>query len=216
MSFNYTEGSHVLRPSPRATDKRGASSATQRMLLERQAEINAQEQATGQPPTWDQVYSLMRCSSGACELGPHCWRDPINKKHIKLTVQNLRALVGFVEEGGVLKTHDDVPESIREKLYIQEQQRLDRHKGGTQSTNWVSSYKHHQRPSCADFTSFCANYTDSMPTMCPGKGLRISSRSLVYGTLLLLNIVTGSNNKSTMKISRQSFVKPAIRPLKMD
>jgi hypothetical protein len=43
--------------------------------------------------------------------------------------------VGYVEEGGLLKTHDDVPESIREKLYIQEQQRLERRKGGTQSTN---------------------------------------------------------------------------------
>ncbi|OGE46894.1 hypothetical protein PENARI_c093G12216 [Penicillium arizonense] len=135
MSFNYTEGSHVPRASPRRTDKRGTSSATQLMLLERQADINAQEQATGQPPTWDHVYSLMRCSSGACELGPHCWRDPISKKHIKLTVQNLRALVSYAEEGGVLKTHDDVPESIRERLYIQEQQRLERQKGGTQSTN---------------------------------------------------------------------------------
>lgn len=135
MSFNYTEGSHISRPSPRGTYKRGASSATQLMLLERQANINAEEQATGQPPTWDHVYSLMRCSSGACELGPHCWRDPISKKHIKLTVQNLRALVSYAEEGGLLKTHDDVPESIREKLYIQEQQRLERHKGGAQSTN---------------------------------------------------------------------------------
>ncbi|KAJ5675345.1 hypothetical protein N7462_008242 [Penicillium macrosclerotiorum] len=77
----------------------------------------------------------MQCSSGACELGPHCWRDPISKKHIKLTVQNLRALVRYAEEGGLLKSHDDVPESIREKLYIQEQQRFERQKGGAQSTN---------------------------------------------------------------------------------
>jgi hypothetical protein len=41
MSINYTEGSHVPRPSPRGTDKRGTSSATQLMLLERQADINA-------------------------------------------------------------------------------------------------------------------------------------------------------------------------------
>jgi hypothetical protein len=47
MSFNYTEGSHVPRPSPRGTDKRGTSSATQLMLLERQANINTEEQATG-------------------------------------------------------------------------------------------------------------------------------------------------------------------------
>lgn len=135
MSFNYTEGNYAPRSCPRGADKRGTSSATQLMLFERQADINTHGQATGKPPIWDHVYSLMRCSSGACELGPHCWRDPISKKHIKLTVQNLRALVSYAEEGGVLKTHDDVPESIREKLYIQEQQRLERQKGGTQSTN---------------------------------------------------------------------------------
>lgn len=134
MSFNYTEGSNAPKPSSRGTDKRGALSATQLMLLERQADISAQEEATGQPPTWDHVYSLMRYSSGACELGPHCWRDPSSKKHIKLTVQNLRALVNYVEEGEELNSHDDVPESVREKLYIQEQQRLERQKG-TQSTS---------------------------------------------------------------------------------
>ena len=76
----------------------------------------------------------MRCSSGVYKLGPHYWRNSLSKKYIKLTVQNLRALVNYVEEGGVLNSHDDVPESVREKLYIQEQ-RLERQKGGTQSTS---------------------------------------------------------------------------------
>jgi hypothetical protein len=169
MSFNYTEGSHVPRPSPRGTDKRGTSSATQLMLLERQADINAQEQATGQPPTWDHVYSLMRCSSGACELGPHCWRDPISKKHIKLTVQNLRALVGFAEEGGVLKTHDDVPGSIREKLYIQEQQRLERQKGGTQSTNGYPPINITNVLPAQTSSPSVPTTPTPMPTTCPGK-----------------------------------------------
>lgn len=172
MSLNYTEDSqdsHSLRPSPRGTDKRGTSSATQLMLLERQADISAQEQATGQPPTWDHVYSLMRCSSGACELGPHCWRDPTSKKHIKLTVQNLRALVNYAEEGGVLKSHDDVPESIREKLYIQEQQRLERQKGGTQSTNGYPPINiTNVLPAQTSPLSVPTTPTP-MPTTCPGK-----------------------------------------------
>ncbi|KAI2737610.1 hypothetical protein DTO013F2_9754 [Penicillium roqueforti] len=134
MSFNYTDSSNALKSVPRSTDKRGTSSATQRMLLQRHEEINAAEEATGQPPAWDHVYSLMRCSSRACELGPHCWRDSISKKHIKLTVQNLRGLVDYVDQGGVLTSHDDVPETIREQLYIQEQQRLERQKGGLQSS----------------------------------------------------------------------------------
>lgn len=133
ISFNFVESNHGSKFGLKATDKRGASSVTQRMLIERDAEINADEEATGQPPPWTDVYSLMRCSGRACELGPHCWRDPISKKHIKLTVQNLRGLVNHVEQGGRLTSHDDVPDSIREKLYIQEQQRLERQKGSHQT-----------------------------------------------------------------------------------
>lgn len=126
ISFNYTENGHGMNAMSRATDKRGASSVTQRMLVEQDAEINAEEDATGQPAAWTHVYSLMRCSGRPCELGPHCWRDPIGKKHYKLTAQNLRSLVKHVEQGGVLNSHEDVPETIHEQLYAQEQQRLER------------------------------------------------------------------------------------------
>lgn len=193
ISFNYTEGRQTLKPGLRAIDKRGTSSAAQRMLLARQAEISAEEQATGQPPAWDHVYSLMRCSSGACELGPHCWRDPITKKHIKLTVQNLRALVNYAEQGGVLTSHDDVPESIREKLYIQEQQRLDRHKGGIQSTAGCHP-KTSPTSSLRRLLLFLCQL-HRLQCMCPGKYIADFLETLVCGTLLLLNIVTGSKHK---------------------
>lgn len=42
--------------------------------------------------------------------------------------------MNYVDQGGVLTSHDDVPETIREQLYIQEQQRLERQKGGLQSS----------------------------------------------------------------------------------
>lgn len=67
------------------------------MLLQRHKEINAVKEATRQPPAWDHIYSLMRCSSRAYELGLHCWRDSISKKHIKLTVQNLRGLMDYID-----------------------------------------------------------------------------------------------------------------------
>jgi hypothetical protein len=195
MSFNYTEGSHVPRPNPRGSDKRGASSTTQLMLLERQANIHTEEQATGQPPTWDRVYSLMRCSSAACELGPYCWRDPISKKHIKLTVQNLRALVSYAEEGGLLKTHDDVAEPIR-KSYIYRSSSDLRGKREALSPPMVT-------PLSTSPTFFlrmlllflCQLHRLRCRFRVQEKRLQISSKSLVYGTLLLLNIVTGSNPK---------------------
>jgi hypothetical protein len=52
---------------------------------------------------------------------------PVGKKHYKLRTHHLRKLVRFVEkEGGIIETHDDVPESIREQLYAEEQQRLEK------------------------------------------------------------------------------------------
>jgi hypothetical protein len=38
---------------------------------------------------------------------------------------------GHVQDGHTLKTHDDVPEDIREQLYAEEQQSLERHQRAT-------------------------------------------------------------------------------------
>jgi hypothetical protein len=58
----------------------------------------------------------MQCPGPPCDLGPHCWRDPLGKKHFKLRTHHLRALVDFVGQGNALQSHDDVPEHIREQL----------------------------------------------------------------------------------------------------
>lgn len=36
-----------------------------------------------------------------------------------------KALIDFVEQGHILRGHDDVPEDIREKLFAEERQRLE-------------------------------------------------------------------------------------------
>ncbi|KAI2737218.1 hypothetical protein DTO013E5_7823 [Penicillium roqueforti] len=74
----------------------------------------------------------MRCDSTACSSGPYCWVDPVGKKHYQLKTHHLKRLVTFVEKGGVLDGHKDVPETVREDLYMEEQQRLERssRKGG--------------------------------------------------------------------------------------
>ncbi|OQD75547.1 hypothetical protein PENANT_c153G06638 [Penicillium antarcticum] len=123
ISFNYTENTSTA--DRRATDKRGASSATQRMLQERDQQICAEEEASGEPPTWKMVYALMRCP-GSCDLGPHCWQDPYGKKHYKLYRDQLESLVKYVQSGGLLQSHEDVPGMIREQIYRAERQRLDR------------------------------------------------------------------------------------------
>jgi hypothetical protein len=56
-------------------------------------------------------------SSLACNKGPHCWRDRIRKKYYKLNTHYLKSLIMYVQDGYTLKTHDGVPENIREELY---------------------------------------------------------------------------------------------------
>ncbi|KAJ5815136.1 hypothetical protein N7474_006913 [Penicillium riverlandense] len=38
----------------------------------------------------------------------------------------MNALVKYVEQGGILKTYDDVPKSLREQLYAEENQLLEK------------------------------------------------------------------------------------------
>ncbi|KAJ5148063.1 class I glutamine amidotransferase-like protein [Penicillium atrosanguineum] len=109
------------------------SSATQRMLQDRDRQIYAEEEASGEPSAWKEVYALMRCP-GSCELGPHCWQDPYGKKHYKLYRDQLESLVKCVQSGGILQSHEDVPGMIREQIYRAERQRLDRPRANNRST----------------------------------------------------------------------------------
>ncbi|PSN61087.1 hypothetical protein BS50DRAFT_505256 [Corynespora cassiicola Philippines] len=76
----------------------------------------------------------MRCPGPHCNLGPHCWRDPKEHKHYKLRTHHLKGLIRHVEQGGILLTHNDVPEDIRQQLYAEEQQRLERHRSRSSSS----------------------------------------------------------------------------------
>ncbi|KFY47126.1 hypothetical protein V494_00147 [Pseudogymnoascus sp. VKM F-4513 (FW-928)] len=131
LSFNYLETGQQPATSSRKVDKRSLTSATQQMLGERAMQIDAEEETSGQPSIWREVYNLMRCPGPPCHLGPHCWRDPIGKKHYKLKTHQLKSLIRHVEHGGQLRSHDDVPESIRQQIYAEDQQRLERYQKPT-------------------------------------------------------------------------------------
>ena len=47
------------------------------------------------------------------------------KKHYQLRTHHLKRLIAYVEEGGVLECQDDFPDTIRDELYMEEQQRLE-------------------------------------------------------------------------------------------
>jgi hypothetical protein len=127
VSFNYVE---IGQPAPMAAKragKRGYPSSTQQMLAERDSQVDAEEGTSSQPSLWQDVYNLMRCPGPPCNLGPHCWRDPHGKKHYKMRTHQLKALIRHVAQGGLLQSHDDVPEDVRQQLYAEEQQQLERH-----------------------------------------------------------------------------------------
>lgn len=133
ISFNYVEVGQQAAVTTKRTGKRGRSSATQQMFAERDSQIDAEEGNSLQPSVWQDVYNLMRCPGPPCNLGPHCWRDPDGKKHYKLRTHQLRGLIRHVQQGGRLQSHDDVPEDIRQQMYAEEQQQLERHRKKTDS-----------------------------------------------------------------------------------
>lgn len=96
------------------------------MLTERAMQLDAEEDATGHSSIWRDVYNLMRCPRPPCNLRPYYWRDSVGKKHYKLKTHHLNSLIKHVEQGGTLQTQDDVPDDIREQLYAEEQQDVER------------------------------------------------------------------------------------------
>jgi hypothetical protein len=118
VSFNYIE-SKAAR-----TAGRGATAA---QLAERSDRLDAEQAVLDRPAAWRHVYSLLRCPGAPCDRGPHCWQDSADgHKHYRLLTHHLRNLVKFVQRGGTLDSHDDIPQEIRTELYAEAQQHLSR------------------------------------------------------------------------------------------
>lgn len=94
------------------------------MLHDLDNQIDA-EGYSSQLSIWRDVYQKMRCPGPPCQHeGQYCWQDPVGKKHYRLRTHHLRTLVKYVEQGGILEIHDDIPDNVREQLYAEERQRL--------------------------------------------------------------------------------------------
>ncbi|GKU14736.1 unnamed protein product [Fusarium langsethiae] len=123
LSFNYIEtsqsGSVVVRG-------RGGRSATASQLAERALDIGEEETVSAEPAVWRKVYDFFRCTGSPCGLGPHCWVDTVGKKHYKLKTNHLRALIEYVRLGNTLQSHDNVPPNVRDLLYAEEEQSIQR------------------------------------------------------------------------------------------
>jgi hypothetical protein len=119
ICFIYRETCQAVATTTRGSTRTGAS---RRQLAARDALLVDQEETSGRRPVWKEVYELLRCNGSFCtNKGFYCWRDPGTEKHHKLETTVLEKLVEFAEEGNVLRTHDDLPEEIRQLLREQEE-----------------------------------------------------------------------------------------------
>ena len=96
------------------------------MLADRATQLDAEEETSGYPSVWREIYALFRCPGSLCDIGPYCWQDPNSKKRYKLRILHLKGIIDWVERGHLVESHDDVPDNIREQLVTEEQQRLKR------------------------------------------------------------------------------------------
>ncbi|SPJ84211.1 uncharacterized protein FTOL_10728 [Fusarium torulosum] len=145
LSFNYIETSQSGNAVARG---RGGRSATASQLAERAIDIGEEETASAEPAVWRKVYDFFHCTGSPCGLGPHCWVDTVGKKHYKLKTHHLRALIEYVRLGNTLQSHDGVPPDVRDLLYAEEEQSIQR--------------KRKRRSSSADARP--VNITNVMPT----------------------------------------------------
>ncbi|CAG2001635.1 unnamed protein product [Fusarium graminearum] len=123
LSFNYVETSQSGSVVARG---RGGRSATASQLAERAIDIGEEETASAEPAVWRKVYDFFRCTGSPCGFGPHCWVDTVGKKHYKLKTHHLRALIEYVRLGNAVESHDDVPPDVRDLLYAEEEQSIQR------------------------------------------------------------------------------------------
>ena len=123
LSFNYAETSQSGSVVARG---RGGRSATASQLAERAIDIGEEETASAEPAVWRKIYDFFRCTGSPCGLGPHCWVDTVGKKHYKLKTHYLRALIEHVRLGNTVESHDDVPPDVRDLLYAEEEQSMQR------------------------------------------------------------------------------------------
>ncbi|KAK6441244.1 hypothetical protein LTR95_002525, partial [Oleoguttula sp. CCFEE 5521] len=117
---------------------RGRQSATRPMRHDQGLQQDAEQHATGEAAYWRTVYSLLRCPGRPCQdNNGYCWRDPHGGKHHRLLTIHLKQLVTHMAEGKKFESHQDVPNAIRQHLYAEANQRIERHQTTRRSPSTI-------------------------------------------------------------------------------
>ncbi|VTO87430.1 unnamed protein product [Fusarium graminearum] len=126
ISFIYKATDQVVQPA-NTGGRQSRRGATGRQFAARDRLLAEQEDTSGSRPVCNDVYEVFHCTGVPCvNAGFYCWRDPVSKKHFKLDSSLLNKLVDYAEEGRLMRNHDHVPETIRERIFRQDQENLER------------------------------------------------------------------------------------------
>lgn len=175
------------------------------MLSERAMQLDAEEDASGRPSIWRDVYNLMRCPGPPCNLKTYCWRDNIGKKHYKLKTHHLKRLIRHIKEGGLLESHDAFQMRFANSCIVKSS-RIWNTSGSVELLPWRVIH-----PS----TSLTSCLVKPQPVTQPRslqkqsrRGLLCISKSQDLATSLSRDIATGNVRKSPIRLLRWSTKRP--------
>lgn len=83
------------------------------------AELAAQtlrDRAAGISQVWRDVFPIFECPQTDCNVGLWCMYDAQTKKRVRVEMDHMQQIRDYVEAGGTVRSHDDVPPHIRDQI----------------------------------------------------------------------------------------------------
>lgn len=79
------------------------------------------DRLAGKPRVWNKLFSIFECPQSGCKAtSPWCWAHPETKERFPVHTNLLQLLKNYVEAGGTIETHADVPPHLRDLIMSQE------------------------------------------------------------------------------------------------
>lgn len=111
ITFVYKESARL--ESSRSVRRGRTATITQ---LNERAAIHNDHGATDEIPIWEQVYDIFECPGSGCDIGPYCWLNEATGVRYPVSTNTLLRLVEYVEKGGTIREHRDVPKHLQNEI----------------------------------------------------------------------------------------------------
>lgn len=97
------------------------------MIGERDVRLDAEKYTSGEKPIWRGAF-IISCDATYRYIptGLIVGWTQIGKKHYPLKAHHIKHLITYIEKGRVLEGHKDIPETVHDELYREEQEKQKR------------------------------------------------------------------------------------------